>query len=290
MAKPTILLVEDRKPLLDQMAKKLDARGARVIPRRSFKEAMAAFRRRPSEISALLTDIRLSESNPRDRGGFSLAETLSAITPTLPLFGYTGNNDIRDVDQVLDALYEKTLPEIHNPRGIDNNLDTIVQRAAEYDRDRYRSVPDELLAIKEKYAIADPDFARLLSGWRVGDLDRLAEIVWPSEARMPEEGATPDKCVVRFIRVGTLVEGTRVRANIAVIVRPLSAIFQAQLFGLPIIYTIAETEDDAVAEMAAYLYECHRDMGRADDFLDTGNGGDIIRFRSFLNRAFMGAQ
>ena len=246
-----------------------------------------------SEIAALVTDIRLDEANSNDRSGVILAKRIAQIAPAMPRFGVTAY-DTHVAMGFLDEIFKKKTRRA--PRSIYRHTASIVARAAEYDDSRYSSVPSELLALKEKYHINSTDFSTLVSSWRVGDIGRLAFLDW-HEAQLVDSTVIAVECKdqletheerqLSFVKKGTPVAESAVVANdFAIVSRFTDEGVLTQLFGMPLIFTYADTQQEAVTALIDYLYDCFLTMGEPRQFAAQNNFADVVRFRTFLDRTF----
>lgn len=290
MARPTILLVEDHEDIRDHLALQFHQEGAHVLTAANSDEAYGIFQRRASEVAALVTDVRLDENDPRDRGGLELAEKIADILPNLPLIGVTAYDPSVGAG-VLDDVYEKKTPRAK--RSIFRFIGSIISRAAAYDEARYADVPETLNRLRVKYGISSRDFATLVSSRRVSDLGRLALLAW-HDAQGVVEGEDPEvedraagggRCL-RFLNAGTHVRGSAsLRSDVAVVIRSVSEGVIAELYGMPLVFTYGDTEDEAVSALLAHLFDCFKSMGSVDEFIGP-NLADVVRFHAFLTGAF----
>jgi CheY-like chemotaxis protein len=294
---PTILLVEDRDNVRDQLARNLHEAGAVVLPARDSNEAYRVYQRRVSEIAALVTDIRLDEADTNDRSGVTLAKRIAQIAPDMPRFGVTAYNT-QVGEGFFDEVFEKKIRK--TARSIYRHFTSIVQRASQYDDARYSTVPADLLALKEKYGISNSDFSTLISSWRVEDIGRLAFLEWHDVQGADTNSSNADDHQVdhqsrgdRYERRITFVRRGRRINEIGSVINDFAVVSRftdegvlAQLFGMPLIFTYADTEDEAVDALVDYLFECFTSMGQPEQFAPHNNLTDVVRFRAFLDRTF----
>jgi len=280
--------VEDRSDIRDDLAREFHASGARVLPAANANEAIGIYRRRAFEVAALVTDVRLENESEDDVSGISLAKQISELSPSLPLFGVTAF-DLRVGEGVMREVYKKTVRKSPLESSVYKHIENIVGSASKFDEDRFAGVPGTLLDIKRRYGISAEDFATLISNWRIADLGRLALLSWhdsgdPAMADEPSD-RTQVEGKIRFVPAGTSVSGSRVALDVAVVMKIVDGLKVAELFGMPLIYTYAEDEDEAISILLEYLQDCHKTMGEPLEFAGS-NMLDIVRFRYFLDQLF----
>lgn len=290
MARPTILLVEDRSDIRDELAREFHDAGARVLATASAADALKMFQRRAFEIAALVTDVRLEDETDEDISGVSLAKQISEVSPTLPRYGVTAYDSSVGVG-VLDEVYSKTIKSSLAPMSIYQNITKIVDFASRYDEARFRDIPGDLLAIKNKYRISGADFTLLVSSWRIADLGRLALLTWhdvQDKGVSDEDESRPEDQArrIQFIPAGTEIGDATLRVDLAVVVREVEGGFIVELYGMPLIYAYADTNEEAVWALVEHLYDCYGNMGKPDEFSGP-NILDVVRFRAFLDQLFV---
>jgi CheY-like chemotaxis protein len=290
MARPTVLLVEDRDSIRDHLSLHFQQGGARVLSAANAKDAYRLYRHRAFEISALVTDIRLVNESDHDLSGIELAKSIAEVDPDLPLYGVTAFDP--EVGQsVLHQVLKKTLVSSQDPMSIYQHIPSIIENASRYDDSRFNGVPESLVSLKEKYQISAEDFERLISSWRVADLGRVAFLTWHDTQADPS-GSGEERSVgerergIQFVPKGTKVgEEGIVGCDVAVVTRVVAGGAIAELYGMPLIYAYADEAKEAVASLLEHLFECYETMGNPEDF-STSNLLDVVRFRTFLNKLF----
>jgi CheY-like chemotaxis protein len=146
--RPTILVVEDRVPIRDRLARQFQEAGARVLPAATAEDALRLYKRQAFEIAALVTDIRLEDESEVDISGIELAKQIAEIDAGLPKFGVTAF-DPSVGRGVLEKVFSKTIGGSDDPLSIYRHIPEIVGRAVGYEEGRFRDVPKDLLALKE---------------------------------------------------------------------------------------------------------------------------------------------
>ena len=273
----------------DIYAREFQEAGARVLSAANTEDAYRIFQRQSSEISALVTDIRLSDEQEFDLSGVELARRIAAAEPDLPLYGLTAFEP-QVGEGVLHRVLRKTVRDSSDPDSIYKHVNVIVEDARRFDEGRFGGVPEELLGLKQKYRIASADFERLVSSWRVGDLGRLALLAWHDSRAQPaaqpeEQGST----TIRFVPHGTPVaNGQRLRGDMAVVTREANGGVIAELYGMPLVYGYGETPAEAVRALLEHLLNLQHTIGDPDQFSDTSLV-DVVRFRAFLSLLFESA-
>lgn len=288
MARPTILYVEDRPKMRDMYSRVFQEAGARVLAAANVNDAFKVYRRQAFEISALVTDIRLENESEFDVSGIGLATRIAEVDPGLPRIGLTAF-DSQVGEGVLDEVLKKTVRHSDDPESIYKHVPRIVEMAQRYDENRFGNVPEDLLALKNKYRISSIDFERLISSWRIADLGRLALLAWhDSQNSVEDDEASPDDSnrAIRFLPVGTpLPSGGSLQSPLAIVTHPAGTGTIAELYGMPLVFTFADDPDEAEQALLEHLFDCYGNIGDPDDFVGP-NVIDVIRFRSFLNRLF----
>jgi len=87
---PTILVVDDEPAVRDLVALMLEHGGFSVLRAASGVDAIALSRSHEGEIDLLVTDLRMPEMD-----GFTLADTLQAETPGLPVLFISASYEAR---------------------------------------------------------------------------------------------------------------------------------------------------------------------------------------------------
>ena len=83
-----VLIVDDEPAIVALLQRMLEARGYRVVPFTSSEEAVAAFRRAPADIDAVITDQTMPRVN-----GLELAAVVHSLRPDIPVLLTTGYVD-----------------------------------------------------------------------------------------------------------------------------------------------------------------------------------------------------
>jgi CheY-like chemotaxis protein len=296
MDKPEILVVEDEPEARDILANELQARGARIQIAADEREALDLFYKRASSIDAVVTDMRLHGERKSDRSGGELGKKLKRIAPNLPVYCNSAI-DVREQFPFFDAYFIKG--SFGRPENdIFENLNNIVEQAANYENTRFSEIPEALVNLKIKYRITDPDFLELIGSRRLLELERTALLLF-HQALERAEGVTlgdaadqapfPNAEICLIEPGSPMAADTPIRKAVPFVVSLDEGVWIAELFGFPLIYSYAESRKAAIQHLLALLSDYYR-----EEFTEQSKGGvvakaayvDHIKFSTFLRLLF----
>lgn len=101
-----ILVVDDAPELLSKLRGLLDAVGCSIITATSRAEALALLQQKLFHIAVI--DVRLEDSDPRNREGLQLVRELREIDPSMGVIIMSVHADIQDVLDMIQTLPGKT--------------------------------------------------------------------------------------------------------------------------------------------------------------------------------------
>ena len=284
---PSILYIEDRPDYRESTAQRLQEAGARVLVASNADEALERFMKSASVVSAIVTDLQLSESDQGDRSGIELSNKIHSISPMLPRFAITAHASSAK-ETTWSGVYQKEFDP--RDRKLKSFLKLVVTEATKFDENRYSDLPEELLKLKGKYGITNSDFSRLLMGARIQDVGKIAllnlhDLQLKSQFD-PDELAVPKHREIYIAASGTLVEGMPLLTDVATVIVRSEGVWIAELFGFPLIFAYADSEQEAVANLLEHLLECYAQISGKSDFENERHLVDIVRFQEFLLQIF----
>lgn len=287
MSYAEILIVEDLPKQRAALASVLEGEGILVRSAAGYDDAIAIYERHVSTIGAVVADIRLDDNDIDDKSGINLAKDIKSMSPRLPVYTNSAHDNLDEEIDFVDFRFVKATPE--DKFNILKNTEKIVAAAKEYDENRYKSVPGELLKLRDKYDISPQDFTKLLSAWRLSDIQKTAVcLVHQSIHEADTEVNAPIKehMNLQFIQPSKDSETlSKLTQQIPVFMSKENGYWVAELFGFPMIYTYSNTRDNALNNLVDSVYELHCSLN-ADKVECTDQRADYLRLRSYLSNVF----
>jgi CheY-like chemotaxis protein len=292
MDRPEILLIEDELPLRGIYADELQASGAFVRLASDDEQGLDAFRQYVSSISAVITDMRLRSDSDEDHSGGEMAQKIRKMAPDLPIYCNSAIDVEKLFPSVFDGYYTKGSREIYK------KFPEIVRRALSYENERFKSFPENLKALKDKYRISDVDFFDLVGNWRIPDLERAALLLFHESALIAESrhagggvpalsGSDQEKTIV-FVSsdYAEWMKEFNIQRPIPIVLERTEDVWVAELFGFPLIYTYADDKEEAIQYLLKLLLDYKQQMTSGARMSSDGRNIDYIRFAAFLNVLF----
>lgn len=280
MASPLVLVVEDDADALELRALQLEAAGCRAIAVDNSDDAVREIWHAPL-LGGVLTDINLVHAGD-DKSGIALARYVREHRPTLPIAGYSGvfAEDRLSDDELglFDSYYgagRLTAVEIRSAMG------SVVDLATHFEGERRARANERLEAIRLQFGV-DPD-----------EFDTFRRLV-PNEDLAIEQALAGANLHAQIVGPGTILpalvddpsaspSALRLRTPIVVWVREVDDGAEAEVHGVPELYSFGESPDAAVANVMQLAVDHFRELSGPDspDGLD--------RLKGFLDGVFVQA-
>ena len=151
-------------------------------------------------------------------------------------------------------------------------------------------------SLKKKYQIADADFFTLVASQRLSDFERTALLL---VHRVTEDAADPDSAApqhsaesesvadIEFVTAQiAAAAGVPMKRPVPVVVERADGIWIAEPFGFPLVYSYADTKEEAKANLLHSLFEYSTIAKQQGSITVGAESTDLVRFGAFLNLLF----
>lgn len=284
MSEMTALLVEDLDETREMYAWHLRKNNIRVLEAENKEDAIKIYKKWASHISLVFTDWRLVDKEEDDNSGVELAKEIKKLNPDQSIICMTAYHRPEEVagSDVFDGFYEKSPSE--DREGFLFNLPKIIDLSEERRKREKEKIPQELLAIKEKYRISEQDFHVLVQNRPLtpGIEKALLAFHISSEIDYEENKEEYLERIGKPILVNpndkTVVGSEKLAAPLIVVVKESEGYVIAELYGHPMIYTYGGTDKESISLLIELLMDYSGELEEDNECATK----DVVKFSNYL--------
>ena len=284
----TALLVEDLEEPREMYSYHLRQHNIRVLEADSRESAIRIYKQWGSQISLVLTDWRLVDSDENDNGGVDLANDIRQLDPDQNIYcmtAYHRPEEVKDL-RVFNGLYEKAPTNDRN--GFLYNLPNIINYSEESLKRKQKNIPKYLLNLKEKYRITDDDFHYLIQNRPLTPDMEKALLSFHFSNDYDQKDKDDNNVLISEtpyilpIADPNIPGSEDLKNPLIVIVKTVADYVITELYGHPMVYTYGETIEDSLIILIELLKEYHSEMNKDITYASS----DIVKFSTYLEELF----